>query len=160
MVMPSTTFTPRGKWARPFFLGALLLAGAILLKVLVSSEPRPTQIWTVDDLLRVRNELSDQLVRVRGAMVSGSLTRQRRWPCSAEFRIAGKQDELLVRYTECEVPDGLCNRPRWPTEITLEGRLGGAGTRIDADTVFVMVEGKCEMVERPDGKVSCAPACL
>jgi cytochrome c-type biogenesis protein CcmE len=150
--------------SRKLLVGTLILAAGILVAVF---QYRPSAVYSRSVSEFLAHPIREQLVRVQGTLVRGSLC-QRDNPCEYRFRLAGgwsaradagpaaPSAELSVRYRQCVVPDTF--RESNDVTITVEGEMCASCHRFEASAIFAKMSGKYEMHEmKAHGRASPPP---
>jgi cytochrome c-type biogenesis protein CcmE len=140
--------------SRKLLVGTLILAAGILVVVF---QFRPSAVYSLSVSEFLAHPRLEQLVRVQGTFVRGSLCRRDN-PCEYRFRLAGgwsprtdagraaPSAELSVRYRQCIIPDTF-RESNELTTITVEGEMCASCHRFEASTVFARMITKYEMYE-------------
>ena len=129
------------------FLAALLvMAGAILTLVLITSPDAAVYSKGVDELVAEKEKLASRNVRVTGMLVKGTL-KHREEPCEYRFQMQKNEAVLPVRFAQCIVPDTFRDMPGMDVEVTAEGKLASDGT-FEAAHIMAKCPSKYEMKQR------------
>ena len=142
--------------SRKLLLGTVLLSSGILAAVFGLSAPSSVYARSLSEF--VAHPVYDQLVRIQGNVVPGSLCRREN-PCEYRFRLADRSSQLAVHYPRCLVPDTFRFVPGVDLNVTVEGEQCANCHHFEASAIFAKGYGKYEMKEmqRLGGSVAATP---
>jgi len=144
---PSVATEPAGRAWIPAAVVAsvlLLLVGAGVTYLLVSSSTVFVYSKLVDEVMAQPSAFSDRELRVEGQLRQGSI-QYREEPCEYRFVLERGGRQMPVRYGRCVVPDTF--RDGMGISVTVRGRLLADGN-FEAVEVVPRCPSRYEMQER------------
>lgn len=124
-------------------LVASLLAATVVLVVVFGSS-RPSAIYSLSVRQFLERGLADEMVRVRGTLVHGTLCKSTA-DCGYRFSLQDAAQQLSVVYDGCVIPDTFRDLPGMDVEIAVEGERCQGCHDFKATQVLAKCTGKYEM---------------